>query len=70
VTASDLARTSSTMIWPQICGDAHLSNFGLFGTPERALVFDLNDFDEKLPGQLVAAQRDGLVATTVGAPAT
>jgi uncharacterized protein (DUF2252 family) len=34
----------------QLCGDAHLSNFGLFGSPERKLVFDLNDFDETLPG--------------------
>jgi uncharacterized protein (DUF2252 family) len=34
----------------QICGDAHLSNFGLFGTPERTMIFDLNDFDETLPG--------------------
>ena len=34
----------------QICGDAHLSNFGLFASPERTLVFDANDFDETLPG--------------------
>jgi uncharacterized protein (DUF2252 family) len=34
----------------QLCGDAHLSNFGVFGSPERRLVFDLNDFDETLPG--------------------
>ena len=34
----------------QLCGDAHLSNFGLFASPERRLVFDLNDFDETLPG--------------------
>jgi uncharacterized protein (DUF2252 family) len=34
----------------QLCGDAHLSNFGLFGTPERQLLFDINDFDETLPG--------------------
>ena len=34
----------------QVCGDAHLSNFGLFGTPERQMLFDINDFDETLPG--------------------
>ena len=34
----------------QACGDAHLSNFGIFGSPERRLVFDVNDFDETLPG--------------------
>ena len=34
----------------QLCGDAHLSNFGFFASPERKLVFDLNDFDETLPG--------------------
>jgi uncharacterized protein (DUF2252 family) len=34
----------------QLCGDAHLSNFGLFGTPERRMLFDINDFDETLPG--------------------
>ena len=34
----------------QLCGDAHLSNFGMFGSPERALLFDVNDFDETLPG--------------------
>jgi uncharacterized protein (DUF2252 family) len=48
--ASDLARTPSTGIIVQACGDAHLSNFGLFGSPERRLVFDVNDFDETLPG--------------------
>ena len=34
----------------QLCGDAHLPNFGVFGSPERRVVFDLNDFDETLPG--------------------
>jgi uncharacterized protein (DUF2252 family) len=48
--ASDLARTPATGILVQACGDAHLSNFGLFGSPERKLVFDVNDFDETLPG--------------------
>jgi uncharacterized protein (DUF2252 family) len=50
VMASDLSTTSNSGITVQCCGDAHLSNFGLFGTPERQLVFDLNDFDETLPG--------------------
>jgi uncharacterized protein (DUF2252 family) len=47
--ASDLAATPSCGIVVQACGDAHLSNFGLFGSPERRLVFDVNDFDETLP---------------------
>jgi uncharacterized protein (DUF2252 family) len=48
--ALDLSTTPSTGITAQICGDAHLSNFGFYGSPERSLVFDLNDFDETLPG--------------------
>ena len=48
--ALDLANTPSTGIDAQICGDAHLSNFGFYASPDRALVFDLNDFDETLPG--------------------
>jgi uncharacterized protein (DUF2252 family) len=48
--ASDLARTPRTGLTVQACGDAHLSNFGLFASPERNLVFDVNDFDETLPG--------------------
>lgn len=48
--ANDLASTPSTGITPQICGDAHLLNFGVYATPERNLVFGLNDFDETLPG--------------------
>jgi hypothetical protein len=50
VMAADLATTPSTGWAVQSCGDAHLSNFGLFGTPERRLAFDLNDFDETHPG--------------------
>lgn len=50
VMASDLARTPSSGIRTQLCGDAHVLNFGLFGTPERNLIFDVNDFDETLPG--------------------
>lgn len=48
--ASDLATTPDSGITVQLCGDAHLANFGLFGTPERRLIFDINDFDETLPG--------------------
>ncbi len=47
--AHDLATMPSTGIRVQVCGDCHLMNFGLFATPERNLVFDLNDFDETLP---------------------
>ena len=50
VMAADLARTPATGLVVQACGDAHLANFGVFGSPERALVFDLNDFDETHPG--------------------
>ena len=50
VMAHDLATTPTTGITVQACGDAHLLNFGLFATPERNLVFGLNDFDETLPG--------------------
>ena len=46
IMADDLARGSSTPLTVQICGDAHLSNFGIFASPERRLVFDLTDFDE------------------------
>jgi uncharacterized protein (DUF2252 family) len=44
------AKTPTTALRVQACGDAHLGNFGVFGTPERNLVFDVNDFDETLPG--------------------
>ena len=48
--AADLAGMKSSGLRVQLCGDAHLSNFGFFASPERRLVFDLNDFDETLPG--------------------
>src|ERR1700678_2627013 len=48
--ASDLALTPRSGLAVQACGDAHLSNFGLFGSAERRLVFDVTDFDETLPG--------------------
>ena len=50
VMAMDLAATPTTGLRVQACGDAHVANFGKFATPERNLVFDLNDFDETLPG--------------------
>jgi uncharacterized protein (DUF2252 family) len=50
IMAQDLAATPRSGLSVQCCGDAHLSNFGVFASPERRLVFDLNDFDETLPG--------------------
>jgi uncharacterized protein (DUF2252 family) len=50
VMAADLANTPRSGLIAQICGDAHLMNFGAFGSPERRLLFDINDFDETLPG--------------------
>jgi uncharacterized protein (DUF2252 family) len=69
--AADLASTPHSGLIVQCCGDAHLSNFGAFASPERRLVFDVNDFDETLPGpwewdvkrlaasMLIAAQDNG-----------
>jgi uncharacterized protein (DUF2252 family) len=48
--AADLAAAPASGLRAQLCGDAHLSNFGAFASPERRLVFDVNDFDETLPG--------------------
>ena len=50
IMASDLAGDLHTGLEVQLCGDAHLSNFGMYGSAERSLVFDINDFDETLPG--------------------
>ena len=50
IMAADLEGTPTAGLQVQLCGDAHLSNFGAFGSPERRLLFDLNDFDETLPG--------------------
>jgi uncharacterized protein (DUF2252 family) len=50
IMAEDLAPTPTSGLRVQACGDAHLANFGVFGAPDRALVFDLNDFDETHPG--------------------
>ena len=71
IMATDLAETPTAGLQVQLCGDAHLSNFGAFASPERNLVFDINDFDETLPGPfeydvkrlaaslMVAAQNNG-----------
>ena len=71
IMAADLENTPRAGLTVQLCGDAHLSNFGAFASPERRLVFDLNDFDETLPGPfeydvkrmaasfLIAAQNNG-----------
>jgi uncharacterized protein (DUF2252 family) len=50
IMAEDLSATPTAGLIVQLCGDAHLSNFGAFASPERTLLFDLNDFDETLPG--------------------
>jgi uncharacterized protein (DUF2252 family) len=50
IMATDLKDTPRAGLTVQLCGDAHLSNFGLYASPERTLLFDLNDFDETLPG--------------------
>jgi uncharacterized protein (DUF2252 family) len=74
IMAHDLARTPRSGMIAQSCGDAHLSNFGVFASPERRLVFDINDFDETLPGpwewdvkrlaasMLIAARDNGFAA--------
>ncbi|WP_067687660.1 DUF2252 domain-containing protein [Nocardia jejuensis] len=81
IMAGDLAAVPNTGLTVQLCGDAHLSNFGLFASPERSLVFDLNDFDETLPGPFewdvkrlaasvaVAARGNGFSDTEAGAAA-
>src|SRR5450631_953541 len=50
IMATDLAKTPSSGLEVQLCGDAHMSNFGIYASPERQLVFDINDFDETHPG--------------------
>ena len=80
VMAADLAGTPSSGIRVTACGDCHLSNFGFFATPERNLVFDVNDFDEvpapfewdvkRLAASLVVAGDDlGLKQASLGAAA-
>nr|MDJ0934288.1 DUF2252 domain-containing protein [Kiloniellales bacterium] len=72
IMAADLATTPVTGLTVQACGDAHVANFGLYASPERRLVFDINDFDETLPGPwewdikrlatsfMIAARHNGL----------
>ena len=74
IMAHDLAGTPRSGLIAQCCGDAHLSNFGVFASPERKLVFDINDFDETVPGpwewdvkrlgasMLIAARDNGFAA--------
>lgn len=50
IMSADLAETPTSGLEVQLCGDAHVSNFGVFGSPERPRVFDINDFHETLPG--------------------
>ncbi len=50
IMATDLATTPSSGLTVQLCGDAHLSNFGVYTSPERQMLFDIKDFDETLPG--------------------
>ena len=81
IMAADLAGTPTAGLTVQLCGDAHLSNFGGFASPERRLLFDLNDFDETLPGPFeydvkrmaasftIAARNNGLT-TAEGKSAT
>ncbi len=75
IMAEDLAATPMSGLLAQCCGDAHLSNFGVFGSPERRLMFDINDFDETLQGpwewdvkrlavsMLIAARSNSFTAT-------
>jgi uncharacterized protein (DUF2252 family) len=81
IMAADLKDTPVAGLDAQLCGDAHLSNFGVFASPERHLIFDLNDFDETLPGPfeydvkrmvgsfVVAARNNGFSKADTGAVA-
>ena len=62
--AADLACTPASGLRVQLCGDAHLSNFGAFASPERNLVFDVNDQNERDYAALQAAVQDGKVEST------
>src|SRR5664279_2220732 len=67
IMATDLAATATAGLTTQLCGDAHLSNFGVFASPERDLVFDLNDFDETLPGPFEYDVKRMAASFTIGA---
>jgi uncharacterized protein (DUF2252 family) len=66
IMAEDLSRTPVSGLRVQLCGDAHLSNFGVFGSPERNLVFDMNDFDESAPGPWEWDVKRLLASFTIG----
>ena len=68
IMAADLDGTPTAGLQVQLCGDAHLSNFGAFGSPERRLLFDLNDFDETLPGPFEYDVKRLAASFTVAAP--
>ena len=82
IMAADLKDTPRAGLTVQLCGDAHLSNFGAFASPERRLMFDLNDFDETLPGPfeydvkrmaasfMIAAQNNGFTKADAKAVTT
>ncbi len=67
IMAADLADTPTAGLTVQLCGDAHLSNFGVFASPERELLFDLNDFDETLPGPFEYDVKRLAASFTIGA---
>ena len=67
IMAADLADTPTAGLTVQLCGDAHLSNFGVFASPERMLLFDLNDFDETLPGPFEYDVKRLAASFTIGA---
>jgi hypothetical protein len=69
IMAEDLKDTPTADIVVQLCGDAHLSNFGAFASPERRLLFDLNDFDETLPGPFEYDVKRMATSFTIAAPA-
>ena len=70
IMAADLAGTPDSGFQTQLCGDAHLSNFGIFGTPERKFVFDINDFDETHPGPVGVGREAPGRELRGGAPAS
>jgi uncharacterized protein (DUF2252 family) len=67
IMAADLKDTPTAGLNVQLCGDAHLSNFGVFASPERTLLFDLNDFDETLPGPFEYDVKRMAASFTIGA---
>jgi uncharacterized protein (DUF2252 family) len=67
IMAADLKDTPRAGLEAQLCGDAHLSNFGIFASPERDLLFDLNDFDETLPGPFEYDVKRMSASFTIGA---